>query len=108
MKVQSGAICLLVSLGFKNMICCCFAHKLPGISQDIVELVIEGRNELRGELKIENYRNLQSIEILEQSLRSVYSLEIVNNPALERVSLFDNSCYQISKLALSSSSINSC
>lgn len=76
--------------------------ELTDVSRDITSLVIEGRNDLEGRLRIADYQNLESIEISDQSLANISHLIITNNPSLKSISCGGNSCQYVFKLEISS------
>ena len=104
MKVLLININWIVSTSLKNTIL--NYHQeiiLADIPLDIVNLIIENKNELVGYLTISGYEHLQSIEILRGSLQNILSLTINNNPLLKSISIGSNACeYTISAITLSS------
>lgn len=66
--------------------------ELTDISRDIVNLVIEGRNDIVRELEIINHEHLESIEIQKESLRNIHSLTIKHNPLLKRIVVNNSAC----------------
>ena len=90
-------------MNLKNMILNCYHEiELTDISRDIVDLIIEGRNDLIGDLTISVYDNLERIEIKNISLRNIRSLIITNNPSLNSISVADSGCRFVLKVELES------
>ena len=90
-------------MNLKNMILNCYHEiELTDISRDIVDLIIEERNDLIGDLTIAGYENLERIEIQEGSLQNIRSLIITNNPSLNSISVADSGCKFVMKVELGS------
>ena len=88
-------------MNLKNMILNCYHEiELTDISRDIVDLIIEERNDLIGVLTISGYENLERIEIQEKSLQNIRSLIITNNPLLKSISVEDSGCKFVLKVDL--------
>ena len=93
----------IVSINLKNTILNYYEEiELADIPPDIVNLVIENKNELMGYLTIAGYEHLESIEILGSSLQNILSLTISNNPVLKSISIGDYACEFIYTITLSS------
>ena len=75
---------------------------LTDIAVTVVNLVIEGQNNPASELKITGYEQLETIEILSDSLRNVHRLTIINNPLLTSVVCSERVCENVLKVELSS------
>ena len=90
-------------MNLKNMILNYYQEiELTDISRDIVDLIIEERNDLIGDLTIAGYENLERIEIQEGSLQNIRSLIITNNPSLKSISVADFGCEFVLKVELKS------
>ena len=90
-------------MNLKNMILNCYHEvELTDISRDIVDLIIEERNDLIGDLAIAGYEHLERIEIQEGSLQNIRSLIITNNPSLNSISVADSGCQFVLKVELKS------
>ena len=90
-------------MNLKNMILNCYHEvELTDISRDIVDLIIEERNDLIGDLAIAGYEHLERIEIQEGSLQNIRSLIITNNPSLNSISVADSGCRFVLKVELES------
>jgi len=90
-------------MNLKNMILNCYKIiELTDISRDIIDLIIEERNDLIGDLTISGYENLERIEIQEKSLQNIRSLIITNNPSLKSISVADSSCGIVMNAKISS------
>ena len=74
---------------------------LADIAATVVNLVIEGRNEAASELRIAGYEQLETIEILSNSLQNVHLLIITNNPLLKSVVCGENACEYVLKVEIS-------
>ena len=81
-------------------------YELSGISNDISELIIDGRNDLIGCIRIENYPELTSIQVNAKSLINVLSINIVNNPKLQTIQFGDQNCTHLKGLVLSSTQVD--
>ena len=93
----------LVSMNLKNTILNFYREiVLTDIAATVVNLVIEGRNEVASELRIAGYEQLETIEILSDSLQNVHMLIITNNPLLKSVVCGKNACELVMKVELSS------
>ena len=83
------------SINFKNAIIQSqLLFELPGFEKDIEEMIIEERfgNDYYGNLRIENYPNLQSIIVKDKSLKNLNSLKICNCEKLKIIEV-ENSCF---------------
>ena len=90
-------------MNLKNMILNCYHEiELTDISRDIVDLIIEEKNDLIGDLIIADYEHLERIEIKEDSLRNIRSLIIKNNPLLNSISIANSGCSFVMKMELKS------
>ena len=93
----------LVSMNLMNTILNFFRELvLTDIAVTVVNLVIEGQNNPASELKITGYEQLETIEILSDSLRNVHRLTIINNPLLTSVVCSERVCENVLKVELSS------
>ena len=75
------------SINFKNAIILPF--ELPEFEKDIEEMIIEEEfgNDYYGNLMIENYPNLQSIVVKNDSLKNLNSLKICNCEKLKTIEI---------------------
>ena len=90
-------------MNLKNMILNCYHEiELTDISRDIIDLIIEERNDLIGDLTIAGYEHLERIEIQEGSLQNIRSLIITNNPSLNIISVDYSGCKYVMKVELES------
>ena len=76
--------------------------ELTDISLNIVDLVIEKEDEMVGYLTISGYEHLQSIKVNKESLMSILSLTIKNNPLLKIISIGSYACTNNTNVTLSS------
>ena len=76
--------------------------ELTDISRTIIDLTIEGKNELVGRMRIADYAQLESIQIEKESLQNVISLHIMSNPLLKSISVGDDSCKNATIIEISS------
>ena len=89
------------SINFKNnMIQSQFAFKLPEFEKDIEEIFIseEFGNDYFGNLVIDNYPNLQSIIVKNDSLMNLNSLKICNCEKLKTIEIEDGNDWDNSAL----------
>ena len=77
------------SINFKNAIILPF--ELPEFEKDIQEMIIEEDfgNDYYGKLVIQNYPNLQSIVVKNESLKNLNSLKICNCEKLKTIEIED-------------------
>ena len=75
---------------------------LTDISLNIVDLVIDNKNEMVGYLTISGYEHLKSIEVNKNSLRNILSLTIKCNPSLKSISIGNFACENTENVTLSS------
>ena len=80
------------SINFKNAIIqSILPFELTGFEKDIKEMIIEVEfgNDYYGNLVIENYPNLQSLIVKENSLKNLNSLKICNCEKLQKIEIED-------------------
>ena len=80
------------SINFKNVIIQSqLPIELPEFEKDIEEMIIKSGygNDYYGDLVIDNYPNLQSIIVKENSLRNLNSLKICNCEKLKTIEIED-------------------
>ena len=76
--------------------------QLPGVSPDVVTLIIEDGNDIVGDLMISGYDHLESIEVRTKSLQNIRSLIITNNSLLKSIVFDDNACEYANRVLISS------
>ena len=76
--------------------------EITDISRDIVNMVIEDKNDLTGDLIIADYEHLESIEVKGGSLQNIHSLTIRDNPLLKSISLKVYACFEVVKVEIAS------
>ena len=77
--------------------------ELTDIPYSIVNLVIEDKCDVLGDMKIIGYEHLESIHVRENSLKNIRSLVIMNNSVLKSIVFESHSCYYTVRFELSSS-----
>ena len=99
------------SINFKNAIIQSqLPFKLPEFEKDIEEMIIQSGygNDLFGNLVIENYPNLQSIVVKNDSLRYLKSLKICNCEKLKIIETedsedwYEGACYNVKNVIIKS------
>ena len=90
------------SINFKNAIILPF--ELPEFEKDIKEMIIEEEfgYDYYGNLRIENYPNLQSIVVKKNSLMNLDSFKICNCDKLKTIEIGDDDLYDVRNVIIES------
>ena len=93
------------SINFKNAIIQSqLPFELPEFEKDIEEMIIEEEygNDYYGNLIIQNYPNLQSIVVMEKSLKNLNSLKICNCEKLKTIEIEFGNFENVKKVMIES------